>query len=73
LRCGCWLTSAGDKLLIDAYRGGEQDIHTLTASQVFGVLPLMVNAGATPPRQGGELRHRVRADSPFGLSQATRH
>jgi len=58
---------SGDKLLVEAYRGGE-DIHTLTASQVFGVPPLMVNA---------EHRRRAKAVnfgivyglSPFGLSQ----
>ncbi|HTV66225.1 MAG TPA: DNA polymerase I [Bryocella sp.] len=58
---------SGDKLLIDAYRTG-QDIHTLTASQVFGVPPLMVNA---------EHRRRAKAVnfgivyglSAFGLSQ----
>ncbi len=31
-----------DPLLVEAYRRGD-DIHTLTASQVFGVPPLMVN------------------------------
>ena len=58
---------SGDKLLVEAYRAGE-DIHTLTASQVFGVPPLMVNA---------EHRRRAKAVnfgivyglSPFGLSQ----
>ncbi len=58
---------SGDKLLVEAYRAG-QDIHTLTASQVFGVPPLMVNA---------EHRRRAKAVnfgivyglSPFGLSQ----
>ena len=56
-----------DKLLVEAYRKGE-DIHTLTASQVFGVPPLMVNA---------EHRRRAKAVnfgivyglSAFGLSQ----
>ncbi len=56
-----------DALLVEAFRRGD-DIHTLTASQVFGVPPLMVNA-----------EHRRRAKvvnfgivyglSPFGLSQ----
>ncbi len=56
-----------DRLLVEAYRRGD-DIHTLTASQVFGVPPLMVNA-----------EHRRRAKvvnfgivyglSPFGLAQ----
>jgi DNA polymerase I len=32
-----------DPLLVEAYRRGD-DIHTLTASQVFGVPPLMVTA-----------------------------
>ncbi|MFI5118087.1 MAG: DNA polymerase I [Terriglobales bacterium] len=58
---------SGDKLLVEAYRTGE-DIHTLTASQVFGVPPLMVNP---------EHRRRAKAVnfgivyglSPFGLSQ----
>jgi DNA polymerase-1 len=58
---------SGDMLLIEAYRAG-QDIHTLTASQVFGVPPLMVNA---------EHRRRAKAVnfgivyglSAFGLSQ----
>jgi DNA polymerase I len=58
---------SGDKLLVEAYRAGE-DIHTLTASQVFGVPPLMVNP---------EHRRRAKAVnfgivyglSPFGLSQ----
>jgi DNA polymerase-1 len=58
---------SGDKLLVEAYRTG-QDIHTLTASQVFGVTPLEINA---------EHRRRAKAVnfgivyglSPFGLSQ----
>jgi DNA polymerase-1 len=58
---------SADKLLIEAYRT-NQDIHTLTASQVFGVPPLMVNV---------EHRRRAKAVnfgivyglSPFGLSQ----
>ncbi len=58
---------SGDKLLVEAYRTGE-DIHTLTAAQVFGVPPQMVNA---------EHRRRAKAVnfgivyglSPFGLSQ----
>ena len=58
---------ARDPLLVEAFRRGD-DIHTLTASQVFGVPPLMVTA-----------EHRRRAKvvnfgivyglSPFGLSQ----
>ncbi len=58
---------SGDKLLVEAYRTGV-DIHTLTASQVFGVPPLMIEA---------EHRRRAKAVnfgivyglSPFGLSQ----
>ncbi len=56
-----------DLLLVEAFRRGD-DIHTLTASQVFGVPPLMVDS-----------EHRRRAKvvnfgivyglSPFGLSQ----
>ena len=56
-----------DPLLVEAYRRGD-DIHTLTAAQVFGVPPLMINA---------EHRRRAKAVnfgivyglSPFGLSQ----
>jgi DNA polymerase-1 len=56
-----------DKLLVEAFRRGD-DIHTLTASQVFGLPPLMVTA---------EDRRKSKAVnfgivyglSPFGLSQ----
>src|SRR5581483_8307077 len=56
-----------DPLLVEAYRRGD-DIHTLTASQVFGVPPLMISA---------EDRRRAKVVnfgivyglSPFGLSQ----
>jgi DNA polymerase-1 len=56
-----------DLLLVEAFRRGD-DIHSLTASQVFGVPPLMVDA---------EQRRRAKAVnfgivyglSPFGLSQ----
>ena len=56
-----------DPLLTEAFRRGD-DIHALTASQVFGVPPLMINA---------EHRRRAKAVnfgivyglSPFGLSQ----
>jgi DNA polymerase-1 len=56
-----------DPLLVEAFTRGD-DIHTLTASQVFGVPPLMVDA---------EHRRRAKAVnfgivyglSPFGLSQ----
>jgi DNA polymerase-1 len=56
-----------DPLLVEAYRRGE-DIHTLTASQVFGVPPLMV----TPEhrRQAKVVNFGiVYGLSPFGLSQ----
>jgi DNA polymerase I len=56
-----------DPLLVEAYRRGD-DIHQLTAAQVFGVPPLMIDA---------EHRRRAKAVnfgivyglSPFGLSQ----
>ncbi len=56
-----------DPLLLEAFRRGD-DIHTLTASRVFGVPPLMIDA---------EHRRRAKAVnfgivyglSPFGLSQ----
>ncbi|HKF23599.1 MAG TPA: DNA polymerase I, partial [Candidatus Angelobacter sp.] len=56
-----------DPLLVEAFTRGD-DIHTLTAAQVFGVPPLMINA---------EHRRRAKAVnfgivyglSPFGLSQ----
>ena len=54
-------------LLVEAYRRGD-DIHTLTASQVFGVPPLMV----TPDhrRQAKVVNFGiVYGLSPFGLSQ----
>jgi DNA polymerase I len=56
-----------DPLLVQAYRRGD-DIHTLTASQVFGVPPLMV----TPDhrRQAKVVNFGiVYGLSPFGLSQ----
>jgi DNA polymerase-1 len=58
---------SGDPLLVDAYRRSD-DIHTLTASQVFGVPPLMV----TPDhrRQAKVVNFGiVYGLSPFGLSQ----
>ena len=60
-----------DPLLVEAYRTG-QDIHTLTASQVFGVPADEVERRTSPPRQGRELRHRVR---PVGVRAvaANRH
>ena len=56
-----------DPLLLDAYRTGK-DIHTLTAAEVFGVPPMLIDA---------EHRRRAKAVnfgivyglSPFGLSQ----
>ncbi len=56
-----------DPLLVEAFRRGD-DIHSLTASQVFGVPPMMIDA---------EHRRRAKAVnfgivyglSPFGLSQ----
>jgi DNA polymerase-1 len=56
-----------DKLLVDAFRRGD-DIHTLTAAQVFGVPPLMV----TPDhrRQAKVVNFGiVYGLSAFGLSQ----
>jgi len=61
---------SGDSLLVDAFRRGD-DIHTLTASQVFGVPPLMV----TPDhrRQAKVVNFGiVYGLSPFGLSQNLR-
>ena len=60
-----------DPLLVEAYRRGD-DIHTLTASQVFGVPPLMV----TPDhrRQAKVVNFGiVYGLSAFGLSQQSRH
>jgi DNA polymerase I len=56
-----------DNLLVEAYRRGD-DIHTLTASQVFGVPPLMVTADHR--RQAKVVNFGiVYGLSPFGLSQ----
>jgi DNA polymerase-1 len=58
---------SNDPLLVEAYRRGD-DIHTLTASQVFGVPPIMV----TPEhrRQAKVVNFGiVYGLSPFGLSQ----
>jgi len=57
---------SGDELLVEAFRRGD-DIHSLTASQVFGVPPMMLDA---------EHRRRAKAVnfgivygiSPFGLA-----
>ena len=58
---------SGDELLVEAFRRGD-DIHALTASQVFGVPPMLIDA---------EHRRRAKAVnfgivyglSPFGLAQ----
>jgi DNA polymerase-1 len=56
-----------DPLLVDAYRRGD-DIHTLTASQVFGVPPLLVTSDHR--RQAKVVNFGiVYGLSPFGLSQ----
>ncbi len=56
-----------DPLLVEAYRRGD-DIHTLTASQVFGVPPLMVTSEHR--RQAKVVNFGiVYGLSPFGLSQ----
>ncbi|HYL16065.1 MAG TPA: DNA polymerase I [Terriglobales bacterium] len=56
-----------DPLLVEAYRRGD-DIHTLTASQLFGVPPLMVTAEHR--RQAKVVNFGiVYGLSPFGLSQ----
>jgi DNA polymerase I len=58
---------SGDSLLVEAYRKGD-DIHALTASQVFGVPPLMVTADHR--RQAKVVNFGiVYGLSPFGLSQ----
>ncbi len=56
-----------DKLLVEAFRRGD-DIHTLTASQVFGVPPLMVT---TEHRRAAKVVNFgiVYGLSAFGLSQ----
>jgi DNA polymerase-1 len=56
-----------DPLLVEAYRRGD-DVHTLTASQVFGVPPLMVSPEHR--RQAKVVNFGiVYGLSPFGLSQ----
>ena len=56
-----------DSLLVEAYRRGD-DVHTLTASQVFGVPPLMVTSEHR--RQAKVVNFGiVYGLSPFGLSQ----
>jgi len=56
-----------DPLLVEAFRRGD-DVHTLTASQVFGVPPLMVTADH---RRAAKVVNFgiVYGLSPFGLSQ----
>jgi DNA polymerase-1 len=58
---------SGDSLLVEAFRRGD-DVHTLTASQVFGVPPLMVTADH---RRAAKVVNFgiVYGLSPFGLSQ----
>jgi DNA polymerase-1 len=56
-----------DRLLVEAFRNGD-DVHTLTASQVFGVPPLMVTADHR--RQAKVVNFGiVYGLSAFGLSQ----
>jgi len=56
-----------DELLVEAFRRGD-DIHTLTASQVFGVPPLMVTADDRRKAKAVNFGI-VYGLSPFGLSQ----
>jgi DNA polymerase-1 len=58
---------SGDPLLVEAFNRGD-DVHTLTASQVFGVPPLMVTA---EHRRAAKVVNFgiVYGLSPFGLSQ----
>ena len=58
---------SGDRLLVEAFNRGD-DVHTLTASQVFGVPPLMVTA---EHRRAAKVVNFgiVYGLSPFGLSQ----
>jgi DNA polymerase-1 len=56
-----------DKLLVEAFRRGD-DIHTLTASQVFGVPPLMVTSDDRRKAKAVNFGI-VYGLSPFGLSQ----
>ena len=50
---------SGDQLLLRP-SARAKTFTPSTASQVFGVPPLMVNAGTSAARQGGEFRHRLR-------------
>jgi len=56
-----------DKLLVEAFRRGD-DIHTLTAAQVFGVPPLMVTSDDRRKAKAVNFGI-VYGLSPFGLSQ----
>jgi len=58
---------SSDRLLVEAFNRGD-DVHTLTASQVFGVPPLMVTA---EHRRAAKVVNFgiVYGLSPFGLSQ----
>ena len=58
---------SNDPLLVEAFRRGD-DIHTLTASQVFGVPPLMVTADHRRQAKVANFGI-VYGLSPFGLSQ----
>ena len=60
-----------DPLLLDAYRTGK-DIHTLTAAEVFGVDADDHGQGDPQPRQGRQLRHRLR-HQPLRPRRAARH
>jgi DNA polymerase-1 len=57
---------SGDKLLVDAFRNNE-DIHTRTASEVFGIAPLMI----TPEQRRNAKAVNfgiVYGQTPFGLA-----
>ena len=51
---------SGDEGLVEAFTSGR-DFHTETAARVFGLERDAVDAGAPPSREGGQLRHRLRA------------
>ena len=57
--CGCWPISPMTPLCSEAFLEGE-DIHTVTASQVFGVPVEFVTPQMRQPCQGGEFRHCLR-------------
>ena len=58
-----------DKLLVEAFRRGD-DIHTLTASQVFGVPPLMVTADHRRAGESRELWHCLRTVGVWALAKS---